>query len=197
MKTKKLMSLAAAAVCIGVVTTASCAAASTGAKAFTGTGAKASAEAKAAVKGGRTHVTVWSVNSDGPYFQEIVTGAVGDYGHGVTVLPDGKVDPEHTSELQLNMRYGSFRLSIATIDKDVSKAYQHWAENPATCSGSIGFTATAPVVAGTGTGRYRGITGTFRMKVTIDEVDVTQVCNGTSKFLSQIILMDGSGTVSY
>ena len=26
----------------------------------------------------------------------IVTGAIGDYGHGLSVYPDGKVDPDHT-----------------------------------------------------------------------------------------------------
>jgi hypothetical protein len=32
--------------------------------------------------------------------------------------------------------------------------------------------------------------------VTIDEVDVKPVCNGTSKFLSQVILLAGAGTVT-
>lgn len=53
-----------------------------------------------------------------------------------------------------------------------------------------------PVVAGSGTGSYRGISGSFALTVTIDEVDVKPVCNGTSKFLSQVILLAGSGTVS-
>jgi len=33
--------------------------------------------------------------------------------------------------------------------------------------------------------------------VTIDEVDVKPVCNGTSAFLSQVILMTGAGNVSF
>lgn len=182
MHTKKLASLTAAAVfACGVA--ASCASAATLAPAV-----PASQET--------THLMVYSVNSDGPDFKAIVTGAVGDYGPGVTVLPDGKVDPGHTSELQLNLTHGSFRVSIAAIDKDVVKAYQHWPADPATCSGSIRFTAPAPIVAGSGTGAYRGIAGTFSMTVTIDEVDVKPVCNGTSAFLAQVILMDGTGTVS-
>lgn len=46
-------------------------------------------------------------------------------------------------------------------------------------------------------GAYRGITGAFDVTVTIEEVDVKPVCNGTSGFLSQIILLDGTGSVSY
>ena len=53
-----------------------------------------------APKGGlsATHIAVWSVNSDGPDFEAIVTGAVDDHGPGVTVHPDGSVDPDHSSE---------------------------------------------------------------------------------------------------
>jgi hypothetical protein len=180
--TKKLASVAATVVFGGGIV-ASCASATTGTP-----DAQASTET--------THLMVYSINSDGPDFRAIVTGAVGDYGPGVTVLPDGRVDPGHTSELQLNLTRGSFRISIVTIDKDVIQAYQHWPSNPATCSGRIRFTAQAPIVAGSGTGTYRGITGAFSLTVTIDEVDVKPVCNGTSAFLAQVILMDGTGAVS-
>ena len=115
----------------------------------------------------------------------------------MTVHPNGTVDPEHTSELKLELTHGSFRLSIAALDKAVIRAYQHWPHNPATCSGSITVSAPAPVVAGSGSGSYRGISGAFTMTATIDEVDVKPVCNGTSKFLSQVILLAGTGSVSY
>jgi hypothetical protein len=153
--------------------------------------------AKAAPAGGKVQIMVYSINSDGPDFRAIVTGAVGDYGPAVTVHPDGKVDPEHTSQIELKLVHGTFRLSIASIDKKVIRAYRHWPANPRTCSGSIGFTAAAPVVTGSGTGAYRGISGSFRMTVRIDEVDAKPVCNGTSRFLSQVILLTGSGTVSF
>jgi hypothetical protein len=66
-----------------------------------------------------------------------------------------------------------------------------------TCSDSISVTAAFPVVAGSGTGSYRGIGGSFTVTGTIDEVDAKPVCDGTSKFLSQVILLAGSGTVSF
>jgi hypothetical protein len=148
-------------------------------------------------KGGTVHILDYSINSDGPYFRVLVTGAVGDYGQGVTVYPDGKVDPEHNSELSLRLRYGSFRLRIAQLDKEIVTGYQHWPSDPVTCSGDLSVTAPTPVVPGSGTGRYRGITGTVTMTVTIDEVDKKPVCNGTSAFLSQDIFMIGSGSVSF
>jgi hypothetical protein len=153
--------------------------------------------AKAAPAGGKAQIMVYSIDSDGPDFRAILTGAVGDYGPAVTVHPDGKVDPEHTSQIELKLVHGAFRLRIAGIDKKIIRAYRHWPANPRTCSGSIGFTAAAPIVTGSGTGSYRGISGSFRMTVTINEVDTKPVCDGTSRFLSQFIMLTGPGTVSF
>ena len=170
MNTRKIASLAAAGLAAAAIATAGCATAATSAS------AAATAPAAKTIKGA-THIMVYSINSDGPHFQAIVTGAVGDYGPGLTVHPNGTVDPEHTSQLELKLAHGSFRLWIAAADKAVVRAYQHFPSNPATCSG--------------------GITGGFTLTVKIDEIDVKPVCNGTSKFLSQLILLDGTGTVSY
>jgi hypothetical protein len=58
--------------------------------------------------------------------------------------------------------------------------------------------AATPVVAGSGTGSYRGIGGNLHMTATIDEVDAAKpVCNSTSKPLAQVILLTGSGKVSF
>jgi hypothetical protein len=190
--TRKIVSLAAAGLAAAAIATAGCASDATSASAS----AAATAPAARAIKGA-THIMAYSINSDGPHFQAIVTGAVGDYGPGVTAHPDGTAGPGHTSQLELKLAHGSFRLWIAAADNAVVRAYQHFPANPATCSGGITVSAPAPVVAGSGTGRYRGITGGFTLTVKIDEVDVKPVCNGTSTFLSQLILMDGTGTVSY
>lgn len=147
--------------------------------------------------GGEAHIMVYSINSDGPFFRVILTGAVGDYGPAVTVYPDGRVDPRHTSDVELKLTHGSFRLRIASIDRKIVSAFGHFPANPRTCSGTVTVAGTAPVVADSGTGWYRGISGSFRMTVTIDEVDVKPVCNGTSKFLWQVILLAGAGTVSF
>jgi hypothetical protein len=146
---------------------------------------------------GTVHLIDYSINTDGPYLHAILTGAIGDYGPAVTVHPDGQVDPQHTSQLRLNLTHGTFRLDIVALDKQIVRAYSHWPVDRATCSGSISFTIAVPVVPGSGTGLYWGIGGSFSVTVTIDEVDVKPVCNGTSRFLSQVILMTGTGTVSF
>ena len=65
---------------------------------------------------------------------------------------------------------------------------------PATCSDYVKVTATVPVVAGSGTGAYRGIHGNFSSTLTGYEDEKTQPCGGG--FLAQIIELTGSGTVS-
>lgn len=93
------------AILITTGTLAGCTAAAGGAatgqsapgKATTGTASAATV----ADDTGATHIAIWSVNSDGPDFQAILTGGVGDHRPGVTVHPDGSVDPDHTSELEL------------------------------------------------------------------------------------------------
>jgi hypothetical protein len=162
--------------------------------------APATIEAPVATKvvpaaGGMVHLIGYSLNSDGPDLRVILTGAIGDYGPAVTVHPNGTVDPEHTSELRLGLQKGSFRLNIASLDKKIVNATTHWTTT-ATCSFYLRVTAATPVVAGSGTGEYRGISGSVSMTVTIDEVDVKPCPGGTSRFLSQLIFLVGSGTLS-
>lgn len=142
------------------------------------------------------HIMVWSVNSDGPSFRAILTGAVGDYGPGVTVHPDGTVDPGHTAELELKLSHGSFRLSIAKLDSEFVQVVAHWPYDRSTCSIHGTVTGTAPIVASSGTGAYRGIAGTFTLTLSLDEIWVKgPACSESSPFQSQLILIAGTGTV--
>jgi hypothetical protein len=193
-------SLLAAALLAGALAMTGCASAApktstAGTAASGGTSPAATGQATTAAAG-KVHITAYSINSDGPHFRVILTGAVGDYGPGVTVYPSGKIDPRHTSEMELGLTHGSFRLNIASLGQKLVSAFRHFPANPRTCSGTVTVAAAAPIVAGSGTGSYRGISGSFSMTATIDEVDAQPVCNGTGRFLSQIILMAGSGTIS-
>jgi hypothetical protein len=154
------------------------------------------AAAGSTAAGGRANLRAYSINSDGAYFSAIVTGAVGDYGQAVTVDPDGKVDPKHSSELELKLTRGSFRLSIADIDAKVVEATSHEPIYPATCSTFVDVTAAAPVVARSGTGSYRGISGGFTITVTIDEVHLKPCQPVQAKILRQVITLTGPGTLS-
>jgi len=190
-----------AAVLAATLASAGCAPAVTKTSAMTNSAAGgtsvASTTRAAAPAGGAVHIMAYSINSDGPFFRVILTGAIGDYGPAVTVYPNGQVDPQHTRDMELKLTNGSFRLRIAGLEKKLLLAFRHWPAHPATCSGSITATGAVPVVAGSGTGLYQGISGSFAMAVTIDEVDAKPVCDGTGKFLAQVILLTGAGTVSF
>jgi len=193
---------AAAAVLAGVLALTGCA---TGPKASASPGTRATAtkttkatEASAttvAPASRQANIMVYSINSDGPDLRAVVTGAVGDYGPAVTVHPDGTVDPSHSSELELKLTGGSFRLSIADIDRKFVKAASHEPIYPRTCSDYMNVTAPAPIVAGSGTGAYQGITGSFRLTMTADEVE-KKPCQPAAAFQWQVIVLAGHGTVS-
>jgi len=189
-----------AAVLAATLASAGCAPVATKTSAMTDSGAAGTSVASttaATPTGGAVHMMAYSINSDGPFFRVILTGAIGDYGPAVTVYPNGQVDPQHTSDMELKLTHGSFRLRIDNLEKKLLLAFRRWPANPATCSGRITATGAVPVVAGSGTGLYRGISGRFAMAVTVDEVDVKPVCDGTGKFLAQVILLTGAGTVSF
>jgi hypothetical protein len=87
-------------------------------------GAPAAARAAAAT-GAKANIMIYGVNTDGAYWHAIVSGVIGDYGPAVSIYPNGQVDPAHNSELELRLAHGSFRLSIAALDKTFVKATSH------------------------------------------------------------------------
>ena len=162
--------------------------------------ASAAGRAAAVMPAGRAQtarIVVWSVNSDGPDFRVIATGAVGDSGPAVTVHPDGTVDPGHSSDIELNLTRGSFRLSIARLAAEFRHVVGHWPADRATCSIHGTVTAAAPVVAGSGTGAYYGIAGTFTLTISLDEDWIKgPACSETSGgFQAQLLLIEGAGPV--
>jgi hypothetical protein len=143
---------------------------------------------------GEVNLTIWSIDSDGPDFQAILSGAIGDYGPAVTVLPNGKVDPEHTSEMELDLGHGTFRLYIDGIASKLRAKSSHEPVYGATCSDYFQVTASVPVVTGSGTGAYQGIHGKFSLTLTGNEDQKAPPCQ--AGFARQILTLIGSGTVS-
>jgi hypothetical protein len=135
-------------------------------------------------------------DNDGPESTVILTGGIGDYGTAVSVHPDGSVDPEHSSQLKLTLRDGSFRIGIADLDKKFVSAMSSFPPNTSTCSGTVRVSGATPIVAGSGTGAYQGISGGFNLTITLAEVDAKANCGPSSAFLRQSIVIAGSGTVS-
>src|ERR1700747_1343518 len=124
-----------------------------------GAGASAPAASRttpAPASGGAVRFTAYT-NDDLPGATVVLTGAIGDFGSAVSVLPNGTIDPEHTSEFNLALTHGSFRMLIGPLHAKLVKAFTHFKPNLRTCSGHVAVTGAAPVVAGSGTGAYKGI----------------------------------------
>jgi hypothetical protein len=193
MRKNWFVSVLALAAC-GVLLTGGCVSAATKSPATT----RAPAAARvAATAGGKANIMIYGVNTDGAYWHAIVSGVIGDYGAAISVYPDGKIDPMHNSEMKLRLTHGSFRLGIAAIDKAFVKATIHEPIYPKTCTDLISVTGTAPIVAGSGTGAYRGIRGGFRVALTLNEVEARPCQPSPGAFRAQLITVAGSGTVSF
>ena len=189
----RFVSMLAIAAFAGVLVTAGCvsAAAKPPAAADTASGRAAAAT------GGKANLMIYGVNTDGAYWHAIISGVIGDYGLAVSVYPDGKVDPAHNSEMKLLLTHGSFQLSIAALDKAFVKAGSHAPIYPKTCTDLISVTGTTPIVAGSGSGAYRGIRGGFPVTLTLNEVEARPCEPSPGAFRAQLITVAGSGTISF
>ncbi len=188
----RVMSVLAIAACGVLLTTGGVSAA-----AKTRAVAAPAAARAAAATGGKANIMIYGVNTDGAYWHAIISGVIGDYGPAVSIYPDGKVDPEHNSELELRLTHGSFRLNIAALDKAFVKATSHEPIYPKTCTDLVSVTGKTPIVAGSGTGTYRGIRGSFPATITLNEVEAKPCQPSPGAFRAQLITVSGSGTVSF
>jgi hypothetical protein len=187
------VSVLATAAFAGALVTGGCASAAT----MPPAAATTASTRAAAATGGTANIMIYGVNTDGAYFHTIVSGVIGDYGPAVSIYPDGKVDPAHNSEMELRLTHGSFRLSIAALDKAFVKATSHEPIYPKTCTDLISVTTTTPIVAGSGTGTYRGIRGSFPVTITLNEVEARPCQPSPGAFRAQLITLAGSGTISF
>jgi hypothetical protein len=140
---------------------------------------------------------IYGVNTDGASWHAIVSGVIGDYGPAVSIDPGGQVDPAHNSELELRLTHGSFRLSIAALDKAFVTAGSHAPIYPKTCTDLISVTGSTPIVAGSGTGAYHRIRGSFSVTLTLNEVEARSCQPSPRAFRAQLITVAGSGTISF
>jgi hypothetical protein len=199
MHRKRLMSTLVIATCGILLTGGGTAAALSTPAAHAGTGAPAArGTTTAQASGGRVFFTSYQ-NDDLPGATVVLSGAIGDFGEAVTVLPNGTVDPEHSSQSNLALTQGSFRIVIGPLHVKFLTALSHAPYNLNTCSGHVAVTGAAPVVAGSGTGAYKGISGNFKLTITGNEVDAKPGCQpfSGSALLAQSIFISGSGTVSF
>ena len=192
MHRNRIAAMLAIAAVAGALVAGGCVSAATKAQAA----ATASARAAAAT-GGTANLMIYAANTDGAYWHAIVSGVIGGYGPAVSIYPDGHVDPAHHSELELRLTHGSFRLSIAALDKEFVTAASHEPIYPKTCTDLVRVTGTIPIVAGSGTGAYRGIRGSFPVTLTLNEVEARPCQPSPGAFRAQLITVAGSGIISF
>ncbi len=191
MRRMRPVSLSVIAAFVGALLMAGC-----GSAARRSPTASGSAASKPPTAGGLVHVIGYS-NSDSARSSVILTGAIGDFGEAVSQHANGSIDPEHSAELNLALIQGSFRIDIVGIDKKIISAFNSLHFNTSTCSGNVSVRGAAPIVEGSGTGSYKGISGKFDLTVTIAEIVPNSKCNVSGAFLAQAIVITGSGIVSF
>ena len=141
---------------------------------------------------GPVQFTSYSGN-DGATSAVVITGAIGDFGHGVRTYANGTIQKQY-NQLDFVVTDGSFRISIVGLERQLVSAFNHFPSNTKTCSGIVTATGTSPIVAGSGTGDYKGISGSFNVSITVHEVDSWPKCQ---TLLAETIVTSGSGKVSF
>lgn len=181
MRRNRLLSLFTIAAC-GVVLTS---------------GPAAHATATASSHDGKVFFTAYQ-DDDGAGATVVLSGAIGDFGEAASVNPNGSLNPEHTSQLNLALTWGSFRIAFGPLHQEFENALNHAPFNTKTCSGHVSVAGPAPIVAGSGTGAYQGITGGFTLTITGNEVLLPpcQRWTGHGGAAAEAIFIAGPGTVS-
>jgi hypothetical protein len=141
--------------------------------------------------GGQLQFTDYS-DSDGPRSMVVLTGVIGDYGTAVRQDSNGGAGRLY-NQLHLDLTRGSFVLNIARLENALVTAFRFFPSNTSTCSGVVTSTGESPIVAGSGTGAYKGIGGELKLTTTVHEVDSWPKC---AVLLSESIVIAGSGTVN-
>jgi hypothetical protein len=185
-------SVFAVAALAGLLLVGGCASVTTKTSTSHSPGAASPAGPQASMARGPVQISGYSDN-DGPKSTVILTGAIGDFGKAIRTYANGKIERNY-NQLDLTLTHGSFRLSIAGIENNLVRAFSHFPSNTSTCSGIVTATGTAPIVADSGTGAYKTISGNFQMTVTIHEVDSWPKCVA---LLAEDIFITGSGTVAF
>jgi hypothetical protein len=198
---KRLVPVSAVAALAGVLVVCGCTSAAITTSTSRSPGAAPSTSGRPAgrqtsTSGGLVHITGYS-DSDGPKSTVILTGAIGDFGQAVRTGANGPA--QQYNRLNLAFTHGSFKLSIVGLEHNLVSAFGHFPSNTSTCSGIVTVTATTPIVASSGTGAYKGVSGNFKMTVTIAEVDSWPKCPvaGPDVLLAEDIFITGAGTVSF
>src|SRR5271165_2877631 len=124
MHRKLLTSIVAIGACAALLIGGGLAAATNAPPARAAAGAQAARSTTTAPASGHVFFTAYQ-NDDLPGATVVLSGAIGDFGAAVTVLPNRSVDPEHSSQLRLALTQGSFRIVIGPLQAKLVNALSH------------------------------------------------------------------------
>jgi hypothetical protein len=164
-----------------------------------------SAATASATKGGIVHVFQSGGGGTG-LGTVLLTGAIADAGSSQSIDANGTVDPNNATDVNVALVHGSFRLNTQALNKTINKAFNNLRLNASTCSGYIAASGPATIVSGSGTGAYKGISGSISLNFTYAFIDSKNAsgkqkgqCNQSSNapYLEVEQIVTGSGTVSF
>jgi hypothetical protein len=146
------------------------------------------ASADGASTAGEVHIYEADTALAGNLGTDILTGAITDHGTDHQGVAGGG------NYNKLVLSRGSFEINTVNLPPNFPPL------NPSTCSSDGTTTVAVPIVDGSGTGAYHGISGTFQITVTFASILrrlANGHCNTNATEYSGIEISKGSGRVSY
>ena len=150
-------------------------------------------------------IKVWGVvavtSSSNKPSPTVITGAIADYGTTQNVNSSGKPD-ENGNRVKVTLKKGTFTVDVTQLNSGFGNASPS-DFNSSNCSASFMVgPVNVPVVAGTGTGAYKGITGSLTMNAQVAAIlpkTKSGSCN-TANSATPVAgwgVITGNGTVSF
>ena len=137
---------------------------------------------------GKVHIYEADTSLAGPVGTDILTGAITDHGTDHQGVAGGG------NYNKIVLSKGSFEISAVNLAPNFPPL------NSTTCSSDGTETVAVPIVHGSGTGAYKGISGTFQLAVTFASILprlANGACNTNATRYPGIEISRGAGTVSY
>jgi hypothetical protein len=138
--------------------------------------------------GGEVHIYEADTALDGSLGTVIVTGAITDYG-----TDNQGYGGDGINLIQLSK--GSFEINVNGVGNQLASL----PVDPKTCSSDGSATAPVPIVAASGTGAYKGISGTFNTTSAAASIlpRLNGKCNANATQYPGVLIANGAGTVSF
>jgi hypothetical protein len=159
-------------------------------------GANAAPGAGAPMTGGAIELWITPTTSGGTG-HVLVTGVVGDYGKSENATAAGKLISNKSPYKDLILKHGTILINLTEYSNAENEA-KPTMFNTANCSSYLTVSAAAQIMSGTGS--YKGITGTLALSAdTAVLLPKTKkgACNENANPLDGYLSVSGTGTVKF